>query len=79
MGTEVFENLVNHHADRSRAKRMRKARMILGWMALLTILSMLALVCYWTGINQSGFNLTVGCLCAVGCAFCAGRIAEMRM
>lgn len=79
MGIEVFENLVNQHADRSRCKRLRKAKAILAWMGIFTAMSLIAFVAYWTGLSQSGFNLTLGTMSAVACAFCAGRIAEMRL
>lgn len=79
MGNEVFENLVNQHADRSRCKRLRKAKAILALMGFFTAMSLIAFISYWTGLSQSGFNLTLGTMSAVACAFCAGRIAEMRI
>lgn len=76
MGTEVFESMVNRHADRSRAKRVRITRGMVGMLAILTTISAVAYIAYAAGLNHSPFNLTVGALAAFCAAFVGGRIWE---
>ena len=76
MGEEVFEAMVNRHADHGCRKRIIRAKTYLGWMAILAILSLVAHIAFFCG--RSGISLFIGSLAAFVVAFLGGRIAEMR-
>ena len=76
MGNEVFENMVNQNADRSRVKRERYIRRMLAVLAVLTLIAVVTSVAYFASSNRSLVNLVVSAQASFCAAFVGGRIWE---